>query len=221
MQINVKKTKRKKRFLSFFFALIFAFGLVVFYYNATILPIVDTMSQEKMRALTVTAVNNAVSEVINASPSSTNMLKIYYDNDKTISSIVINSVAVNKIVKDLTAKVSTNLENMKEYGIDIPIGSFTGIVFLSGLGPSVNLRVLPVASVTPKLFSEFKEMGINQTHHRLYVKLNTSVSVVLPGANNIMQTITEISLSESIIVGKIPDTYLNSTSTEDMMDLIP
>lgn len=221
MQIEIKKLKRKKRIGSIFLTVILVFGLAIFYYNASVLPVVDNVSQEKMRALTVTAVNDAVGEIITCSPSSSDMLKIYYDNDKTISNIVINSVAVNKIVKDLTAKVLTNLENMKECGIDIPIGSFTGIVFLSGIGPSVNLRVLPVASVTPKLFSEFKEMGINQTHHRLYVKLNTSVSVVLPGANNIMQTITEISLSESIIVGKIPDTYLNSTSTEDMMDLIP
>ena len=215
------KKRCKKKLLSVIIVILFLTFLLALYYLRMILPIVNTVSQEKMRALTVLAVNDAVSEVVENSTQSVDMVKISYSNDNSISSIVVDSVAVNKIVKNLTAKVAEKLDTMQEYGLNIPIGSFTGIVFLSGLGPSVKLRVLPVASVTPVLYSEFKEIGINQTNHRVYVKLNTSVSVVLPGAHNCVETITEISLTDYVIVGKIPETYLNSTSTEDMMDLIP
>ncbi|MBR2988537.1 MAG: sporulation protein YunB [Clostridia bacterium] len=213
--------KRRKFKNTVLLLLLFMTVGAIFFYKKMVLPVVNEVSQEKMRALTVKAVNDAVGEVIETNTDVVNILKIYYDDEKTISSITINSSIVNKMVKDLTEKVAKNLEEMKSYGLDIPIGSFTGIVFLSGLGPSVNLRIMPVASVTPKLYSEFKEMGINQTNHRLYVKLNTSVSVILPGANGSFDSVSEISLCESVIVGKIPDTYLNSTSTEDMMDLIP
>ena len=83
------------------------------------------------------------------------------------------------------------------------------------------MRVVPVGSVTAKLCSEFKEAGINQTNHRIYLRIGAKISAILPGANNVINTETDVVILESVIIGKIPDTYLNSTSTEDMMDLIP
>lgn len=92
---------------------------------------------------------------------------------------------------------------------------------LAGKGPDINLKVVPVGSVTAQLCSEFKAAGINQTNHRIYLKLSANVSIIVPGSNNVVNTVTEVMIIDSIIVGKIPDTYLNSTSTQDMMDLIP
>ena len=71
------------------------------------------------------------------------------------------------------------------------------------------------------LTSGFEEAGINQTNHKLYLTVCSNVSVILPLENKVVDTQTQILIAESIIVGKIPDTYLNSPSTDEMYNLIP
>lgn len=180
-----------------------------------------TVSEEEIRALAVTAVNEAVSEVLEQSPSYADMVVIGYDNENNINSIRINSSEVNSIVHKSTIESQERISELGTRGINVPVGSLSGIMFFSGKGPDLNLRVVPVGSVTAKLYSEFKEAGINQTNHRIYLKINAKISAILPGANNVINTETDVMILDSVIVGKIPDTYLHSTSTQDMMDLIP
>ena len=184
-------------------------------------PVLKTVSEDQIRALAVTAVNEAVSEVMEQSPSYTDMVIIGYDNENCINSIRINSTAVNSIVQKSTIESQNRITELGSHGIDVPVGSLSGIMLFSGKGPDLNLRVVPVGSVTAKLCSEFKEAGINQTNHRIYLRIGAKISAILPGANNVINTETDVVILESVIIGKIPDTYLNSTSTEDMMDLIP
>ena len=94
-------------------------------------------------------------------------------------------------------------------------------MFFAGKGPDINIGVVPVGSVLPELKAEFISVGINQTYHRIYLNLNTNVNIVIPSAHNSIGTVTEVSICENIIVGKIPETYLNSNSMQDMMDLNP
>ncbi len=217
------KVCKKSRKLKFLLLLIFALNIlgICYYYNVIIIPVVKSVSEEKMRAITVDAVNDAVKTSLSEMPSYADMTKMTYDKDGNISTIVVNSSAINDIVQRMTKNVAKKLDDIDRYGIEVPIGSLSGVLFLAGKGPEISLRVVPIGSVIPQLCSEFKEVGINQTNHRIYLKLNTNVNLVLPGAHNVIATITEVSISECIIVGKIPSTYLNSTSTEDMMDLIP
>ena len=49
-----------------------------------------------------------------------------------------------------------------------------------------------------------------------YLKVFSSVSVILPTANQVVETQTELMISESIIVGEIPDTYLKSTNLDEI-----
>ena len=53
----------------------------------------------------------------------------------------------------------------------------------------------------------FLLLGINQTLHRVYLNLTTNINILTPF--NVIQDKydNKILLAESIIVGKIPDTY--------------
>ena len=194
---------------------------IVLYLRLIIAPVVKSVSEEKIKALTVSAVNDAVLSVLNDFPEYTDIVTVHYDKEENINALKVDSAMVNNIVQNTTLKAQENLTNFGMKGIEIPVGSLSGFMSLSGKGPSVTVKVVPVGSITAKLCSEFEEAGINQTNHRIFLKLDANVSVVLPGANNIVKTLTEVLILESVIVGKIPETYLNSTSTQDMMDLIP
>ena len=217
----VKCGRSKKRLTIVIISIVFFFAVCILYLRLAVAPVLKTVSEDQIRALAVTAVNEAVSEVMEQSPSYTDMVIIGYDNENCINSIRINSTAVNSIVQKSTIESQNRITELGSHGIDVPVGSLSGIMLFSGKGPDLNLRVVPVGSVTAKLCSEFKEAGINQTNHRIYLRIGAKISAILPGANNVINTETDVVILESVIIGKIPDTYLNSTSTEDMMDLIP
>lgn len=103
------------------------------------------------------------------------------------------------------------------------LGSFTGTRILSGIGPSVKLRIEMVGDVDTDFRSEFKEAGINQTLHRLYLQVDCKVAVLTP-IHTIEQNISnQVILAENVIVGKIPSTYYNlegMNSSKDLMEII-
>ena len=219
--VKCGRSKKRKRLTIAIISIVFFFAVCILYLRLAVAPVLKTVSEDQIRALAVTAVNEAVSEVMEQSPSYTDMVIIGYDNENCINSIRINSTAVNSIVQKSTIESQNRITELGSHGIDVPVGSLSGIMLFSGKGPDLNLRVVPVGSVTAKLCSEFKEAGINQTNHRIYLRIGAKISAILPGANNVINTETDVVILESVIIGKIPDTYLNSTSTEDMMDLIP
>ena len=59
-------------------------------------------------------------------------------------------------------------------------GGITGSRYLSGFGPGINIKIIPVGNVVTNLKSEFNAAGINQTLHRIYLELACTVTIVTP-----------------------------------------
>lgn len=64
-------------------------------------------------------------------------------------------------------------------------------------------------TVETDLRSEFKEAGINQTLHRIYLEVKCNVNILTP-YDTMNETITnQVLLVEGVIIGNIPDAYYN------------
>lgn len=77
-------------------------------------------------------------------------------------------------------------------------------------------------TVETDLKSEFKDAGINQTLHRIYLEVKCNVNILTP-YDTITETITnQVLLTEGVIIGNIPNTYYNleGLNSEQMMEVI-
>ena len=201
-------------------SIILLFAVVVVYIRFVVTPVVKTVAEEKVRSLTVSTVNAAVTSVLEAEPSFVDMVEYGHDANGDLNSIKINATRVNAVMQRSVQKTQNGLSDMISSGVNIPVGSVSGITFLSGKGPNLNVAVIPVGSVDARLRSEFSEIGINQTIHKIYLSLDSTIKIIIPGEGNTIKSSSEVLLVESVIIGKVPDTYLNATTMEDMMDLI-
>ncbi len=213
------RIKRKLIICLSVFAVLIVVALL--YLNFVVNPVIISTSSAKVKSLSQRAVENAVRQVIHDNVMYDTLIMITRDNNGKIVTISSNSATINMLSLELTDKAQSALSQMGATGIDIPIGSFSGMPIFTGRGPSVNIKMLPIGNIYCKFESTFTSAGINQTNHRIYLKVYSSVSVILPTANQVVKTETQIMISESIIVGDIPDTYLYSTSLDEMMNLIP
>lgn len=224
MERICRKQQKKKKGIKFWFtfcAIIFGLFLIVGYFAKNISRAVFSYSESKVRALSVKAVNNAVSELVSNRNIYDNLVNITTNVDGDITLIQANSIQINMLMKDLIKTSQLKLEKIGADGINIPIGTFTGLNLLNGKGPNINIGLIPIGDVACSFYSEFNSAGINQTLHRLYVTIDTNVSVILPFSTNIVNTTTDILICESVIVGEIPEVYLNSNKLDGLLNLIP
>ncbi len=179
------------------------------------------MSEIKVKSLTQKAVNQAVYEVANSGPVYDDMIKISRNSSGMVTLISADSNEINRLARDLVKLSEVKLGEISERGISIPVGTFSGMPIFVGRGPEVRIRLIPIGVISCSFRSEFNSAGINQTNHRIYVNIYSNVSVVMPTQNQNIATTTELLLAESIIIGEVPNTYLNSDSLDDMLNLIP
>jgi len=129
-----------------------------------------------------------------------------------ITLIEANSIVINKLARDMAQSTETYIEKMGEQDVEIPIGTLSGSPLLAGKGFNITIKILPLGSVKCQFISEFESAGINQTRHKIYLDVIASISIVLPTSESTVKINTPVLVSESILIGKVPDTYLTAGS---------
>ena len=205
----------------FFIVIITIMIFVLVFLNNVVNPVIISTMAAKTRKLSQQAVESAIFETINDTLVYDTLITITRDENGDVVLISTNSLQINLLARELVNIAQQKLEKIGAQGVNIPVGTLTGLPIFVGRGPEIKIKMLPIGNITCKFTSEFKSAGINQTNHKLYLTVNSNVSVILPIENQIIQTQTQIMIAESIIVGKIPETYLNSSSVDEMLNLIP
>ncbi len=204
-----KKLSKKAKWRIFIAILMSFIVICFFYYFKIVCPIVIGISEEKVRSLATTSISGVVGNVmIDENTSYDKIVTITKDSNNKIELIEVDTVEVNLLIRKITQLVQEEFDNLGENGIKINLGTFTGIPFLFGYGPDVNINLVPVGSVQTNVHSSFVSAGINQTLHRLSFVVSTIIGMVLPGMTKNFTTNLEVLLCENVIVGEIPEIYL-------------
>lgn len=216
------KNKMPRRKYAFFIGIISLIVCFIFVFvNNVVNPVILSTSEIKVRSLTLKAVNSAVSEVVSESVLYNDLININTNENGDITMISANSILINKLSKELAKTAQAKLEIMGKGGLNIPIGTFSGMPIFVGRGPDVKIKLIPIGSISCTFESDFETAGINQTHHRIYVNIDANVSMILPIENKTVKNRSQVLICESIIIGKVPSTFLHSDNLQDMLDLIP
>ena len=137
------------------------------------------------------------------------LCNITKDANGNILMLSANVIPINEIISDVAVKIQEELNKTDNSKFTIKLGSFTGTKIFSGRGPNVEIKMSTIGNLDTDLKSEFVSSGINQTIHRIYLKVECNVAVLTP-FNTIEEKITnQVLLLESIIVGTTPNTYYN------------
>jgi sporulation protein YunB len=193
---------------------------ILLYIIKVVNPIILSVGEAKIKSLATRSINAAVNEVITSGYSYGSLISIIFDNNGDVALIEANAMEINRLAKEIASVSQTRLDLIGEQGVGVPLGSLTGIPIFMGQGPDIRFKLYPIGSITCSFSSQFIGAGVNQTNHKIYVNISSTINVVLPIDNKQISTKTQILIAESIIVGKVPDVYLNS-SLENMLPLIP
>ena len=208
---KIKKRKRIRKKLLLFFISVLVLAILLFvYFQRNVTRVLISISEATMRASTTVAVNDAVFYTLSDEMRYEDLVKIDRDKDGDIVAVSANPLKINKIARDTASISQSNLKNLSLNGIPVPLGALTGIEAFAGLGPSIQFRIIPVSSVSCDFSSTFESVGINQTKHSIYLNVIADISIVMPSRTENFAVLTESLVGESVIVGALPDAYLQS-----------
>ena len=210
-----KYKKRRKRKALILLAVFLIFIVLVFVYIYCVVnPVVVEATRHMVYSLSTSAVSDAVYDVLNEeNVSYDDIVNVEYDDNGNVTLISLDTIRLNLIARKFYQVAQVYLDNMGKNGIDVALGTFTGLPFFSGMGPKINLKLVPIGAMTSVFESSLKSAGINQTNHTVYIKLYASVSMILPAYTATIDSVTEVLVAESVIVGEIPEIYFGSNSS--------
>lgn len=201
---NNGKSKKYIKIISVILIAIITFYTVI----KSIEPIFENKCIEKAHQI-ATNITNIQSSNILSNIDYSDIVKITETKNGTVSVVKNDVVKMNKIASDIAIAIQNELSKLEDENITIPMGSLTGNAYFAGMGPNINIKVIPVGNIVTDFKSEFIESGINQTTHRIYLLLNCKVSILTP-YKTISENITnQVLLVETLIVGEVPDSYYN------------
>lgn len=206
MRKRVKHTKVKVIIVIILLLLI----VVVFTVMNNVTRVLISISEATIRSITTVAVNDAIYYTLNDSVRYEELVTITYDEAGNVSTITTDSLKINRIARDTAYLSQENLTRMSAEGIMVPLGALTGVEALAGFGEKINIKIIPISNVECRFVSKFVDAGINQTKHSLYLEIVSDISIILPTKTTNLASTIEVLICESVINGKIPDTYLQA-----------
>ena len=201
-QMRIKK--------AFAFILIFLgiFILFYLYFVNQVSPTIQTLCDTRAKSIALKATNEAVMERIDKIEYN-NLIHITTDSNGNVKAVNADVIEMNKLATEITTDIQKKLLKMEDTNIQIPMGRFLGLSVFSGYGPKITIKAIPTGNVSVDFKTEFKSEGINQTRHRIYLEIKTSVRMVAPFISDVIPFETNMTVAETVIVGDIPDSYYN------------
>jgi len=215
---KLKLNKKKVKSISLILVVVITVMLV---FSFMINPVIMDTVEVKSRALATRAINSSVADVVMNSIVYDDLVTIISDEFGSISMIQANSLEINNLSKDLAQTCESRISEYGVKGVTIPIGTFTGVPLLVGRGPRVNVKMTPIGSVICKFVSHFESAGINQTIHKIYVNIIATVSIIMPLSTRSLEATQQVLISESVIVGQVPEVYLQSDTLDTLLNFVP
>ena len=71
------------------------------------------------------------------------------------------------------------------------------------------VKIIMLTSSRVELGDSVITAGINQTKHQISLNVIVDVDILIPWGTESTQVVTEVMIADTLVVGKVPDTYLN------------
>ena len=187
--------------------LLAAFGWLRQRYQQTVRYLAETQVKNVTSDLT----NDAIAKQIDAGNIAYDRI-VYFEKDLNgqITALKTNISEVNRLKTDILNIINDEILALDGSDLGIPMGSIFLPELFSGKGPAIPVHILSIRNADASFDSDFVEAGINQTLHQLKMVVSVDVAVLVLGTTTGFTMESEVVVAETVIVGTVPSTYLQT-----------
>lgn len=167
-------------------------------------PVVINAARSRARLFASDVISRSVDAAVAESTGS--FINVIYSEDG-ISAIETNVTGISRLRADSILNIRGEISDIDRMTLDIPLGNLAGGMLLTGRGFPVRIKLVPIGDVSGEIYSEFSETGINQTLHRIYLRVRVSMNMIVASDTVRLELADDILVAETVIVGRVPDAY--------------
>ena len=174
-------------------------------------PVIQSLAQTQVKNTASDLINDAIAEQIAAENIQYDRI-VYFEKDLNgrITALKTNIGEINRLKTDVLNIINDEVLAADESRLGVALGSLFLPEFLSGKGPKLPVRILAIRNSEADFTSAFQEAGINQTMHQLNLEVMLDITVLVLGRTESFTVSSHMVVAETVIVGDVPDTYLQT-----------
>ncbi len=159
-------------------------------------------------------VNAAITQVLEEGDYDADWFVRFEKNEAgEVTAISSNMTHVNALSATLLDRV-IGLTGNRNITVSIPAGNLTGLSLLMGRGPGIPVEIMVLTSSHVEFRNNIVTAGINQTKHQISLLVIVDIDVLVPWGTESAQVCTELLIADTVVVGQVPETYLNFDQNE-------
>ncbi len=159
-------------------------------------------------------VNAAITQVLEEGDYDADWFVRFEKNEAgEVTAISSNMTHVNALSATLLDRV-IGLTGNRNITVSIPAGNLTGLSLLMGRGPGIPVEIMVLTSSHVEFRNNIVTAGINQTKHQISLLVIVDIDVLVPWGSESAQICTELLIADTVVVGQVPETYLNFDQNE-------
>ena len=171
-------------------------------------PLIWELAAAEAENAVTLAINRVLGEMLERGELEyDDLIRLEKDETGAVTAAYANMGRITRIRAEIAREVAAEIMDRDRVELRLPVGSLLGMAVLSGSGPGLPLRILSVERIQADLSSRFTAAGINQTLHQIRVELQVSVRVLAPGGFTSGTVSACLPVAETLIVGRVPDSY--------------
>lgn len=196
--------------------ILLAAGLVI---NLYVSPALLKVAGMRVNIIGQEVLNEAVKKTLTDSDY-TNLVQVERNMDGDLQLVTVDSARINAIQNIACTYAQNKLADLQKAGVSVNMGSAVSSL-TTGLGPEMRIQVDPMGAVSAVYYTVFETGGVNQTRHRIYIQMKAKMRVLIGLSVEDLEVENSILVCETIIVGKVPESYIDVNNKEDMLNLLP
>ena len=168
----------------------------------------EIAAAQAQNTMTAVVENAVTADLAARQVSYADFVTIQRDEGGGITALTTDMARMNLLRAELIASILEALEGVDVSEIQVPLGSLFDLEPLWAKGPAIRARAMIVGTVRAEFDSQLTSAGVNQTLHRIWMEVDVPMTLLLPGGEVEVSVDTRLCVAETVIVGKVPDTYL-------------
>lgn len=202
------RTKKRKNTVVRFFMATTAIVLIATLSLSQMRPVILQYSQAVAEGILLNAADEAVVNVLRENEIDyDDIVRLSADRDNHITGLQIDALTINMLKSQISLEIARIVATQESYNTYIPIGTFLGSEYTAGRGPKIKFSMQLTSNSSVDFQSEFKDAGLNQVVHRVFLHITVTGRLVFVGQKNTFSVESSALLAETVIVGLTPEAF--------------
>lgn len=215
--MHVKRRRFFRRLILSVLGLLAVFLLI----DRNFKPLVFSLAEARSAAMASQVLQGALAEAIEDGVEYDDLMTVKMDDRGQVALLMANTMRMNQLADKAGQAALRRLNNMSSERVTVPLGAALGMTLFAGTGPGVPVSIVPIGSIATDFATEFEACGINQTRHKVYLKVTASIRIVIPTGAKTTQVSANMLVAESIIVGSVPEGFVGYNIGEEELNMVP